>query len=249
QAQQLGRHLATAFMNADKLTYEGDYSTPVRVAMEHDVIWQPSGDFLTKVKSQSIGTLASTMLSEALVFAGKAWTAKDANDDAANLLARCTALVDAGRAHVKLAEILKLASDTGKRSDAAITIISRRSEAAYQWLSKHVDEEPDAFVECVVVRAQLAQFLDGYVSIAECLADAEGVAGGNKQVTGALRAALANLSNTELRRCSKSSPTGRSVASRKLVKALYLFSINGNGDRTLADEMRLLLEQEKGQSQ
>ncbi|KAF4686425.1 hypothetical protein FOZ60_005300 [Perkinsus olseni] len=249
QAQQLGRHLATAFMNADNLTQEGGYSTPVRVAMEHDVIWQPIGDFLTKVKSQSIGTLASTMLSEALVFAGKAWTAKDANDEAANLLARCTALVDAGRAHVKLAEILKLASDTGKRSDAAITIISRRSEAAFQWLSKHVDEEPDAFVECVVVRAQLAQFLDGYVSMAECLADAEGVAGGNKRVTGALRAALANLSNTELRRCSKSSPTGgRSVASRKLVKALYLFSINGNGDRTLADEMRLLLEQEKGQS-
>lgn len=90
--------------------------------------------------------------------------------------------MDVGRAKVKLAEILKLATDTGKRSDAAFTvrmsllylgefrmaffsissqIISRRSEAAYQWLSKHVEEEPDAFIECVVVRAQLAQILEG----------------------------------------------------------------------------------------
>lgn len=58
----------------------GDYSAPVKVAMEHDVIWRASEDFSDKVKGQSIGSLASTMLSEALVYAGKAWTSKDTND-------------------------------------------------------------------------------------------------------------------------------------------------------------------------
>ncbi|EEQ99580.1 hypothetical protein Pmar_PMAR018442, partial [Perkinsus marinus ATCC 50983] len=81
QAQRLGRHLANVFMDVDHLTQEGDYSAPVKVAMEHDVIWRPSEDFSDKVKGQSIGSLASTMLSEALVYAGKAWTSnKDTND-------------------------------------------------------------------------------------------------------------------------------------------------------------------------